>query len=66
MRATVGVIIELPEMYKLIDRPGVALEIPDQLLVLPAFLKCWEADLLIEFHCFGHLADMQRVGSQFL
>jgi hypothetical protein len=35
-------------MYKLIDRACVALEIPDKLLVLPAFLERREADLLIE------------------
>src|SRR5262249_20580388 len=29
-------------------------------------LKCWEADLLIELHRLGHLADMQGVGSQFV
>jgi hypothetical protein len=46
MCATVGVIIEFPEMYKLIDRACVALEIPDKLLVLPALLKCREAGLL--------------------
>jgi hypothetical protein len=39
MRATVGVIIELPEMYELIDRARVALEISDELLVLPALLE---------------------------
>jgi hypothetical protein len=48
MRATVGVIFELPEMYELIDHARVALEIPDKLLVLAAFLKRREAYLLIE------------------
>jgi hypothetical protein len=66
MCATVGVIIELPEMYKLIDRTRVALEIPDKLLVLPALLERREADLLIELHRPCHLADMQGVGSQFV
>ena len=66
MRATVGVIIEFPEVYKLIDCASVALEIPDELLVLPALLKCWEADFLIELHRFRHFADVQRVGSQFV
>ena len=49
MRATVGVIIEFPEMYKLVDRARVALEIPDELLVLPALLERREADLLYSF-----------------
>jgi hypothetical protein len=47
MRASVGVIIELPEMDKLTNRARIALEIPDELLVLTAFLKRREADLLI-------------------
>jgi hypothetical protein len=29
MRAAVGVIIELPQMHKLIDRAGIALEVAD-------------------------------------
>jgi hypothetical protein len=66
MRATIGVIIKLPEMSKLINRPGVALKIPDELFVLPAFLKRREANFLIELHRLCHLADMQRVGSQFV
>ena len=66
MRATVGVIIEFPKMYKLIDRARIALEIPDKLLVLPALLERREADLLIELHRPCHLADMQAVGSQFV
>ena len=36
MDATVGVIIEFPEMYKLIDCARIGLEVPDKLLVLPA------------------------------
>jgi len=66
MRTPIGVIIEFPEVYKLIDCARVALEISDELLVLPALLKCREADLLIELHRLGHLADVQRVGSQFV
>ena len=45
----VGVIIELPEMYKLIDRAGIALEVTDKFLVLPALLERREADLLKSF-----------------
>src|SRR5215472_2374707 len=60
MCATVGVIIELPQMYELIDCARVSLEIPDKLLVLTALLKRRETDLLIEFHCLRHLADVKR------
>jgi hypothetical protein len=35
MRATVGVVIEFPQMDKLVDRAGICLEIPDQLLSCP-------------------------------
>ena len=66
MCATVSVIIEFPKMQTLIDGAGIALEIPDQLLVLPALLDSQEADLLIELHCLCHFADMQGVGSQFV
>jgi hypothetical protein len=40
MRAAVGVIVEFPKMNELIDRAGIALEIPDQFLVCPPF---WSA-----------------------
>ena len=46
MRSTVGVVIEFPKMWKLIDRPGIALEIADKLFILPALLERREADLL--------------------
>jgi hypothetical protein len=36
MCAAVGVVIELPQMHKFIDRASVGLEVPDELLVLPA------------------------------
>jgi hypothetical protein len=47
MRSTVGVIIEFPKMQKLIDRPGIALEIPDKLFILLTLLERREADLLV-------------------
>ena len=46
MRSTVSIIIELPQMYELIDCSRIGLEVPDKLLVLPALLERWEADLL--------------------
>ena len=39
MRSPVGIVIEFPEVYKLIDCARVALEISDELLVLPALLE---------------------------
>src|SRR5438105_10133832 len=56
----------LPRGAWIVNGSGIALEIPDKLLVLPALLKCWEADLLVELHRFCHFADMKRVGSQFV
>src|SRR5688572_11526889 len=61
--SAVCVVVEFPEMDKLIDRAGVALEVADQLLVVATFLKCGKAELLIELGCFGHLADVQRISS---
>ena len=40
MSAAIGVVIELPEMDKLIDRPGIGLEVPDELLVWSTLLEC--------------------------
>ena len=60
MRPSIGVVIEFPEMDKLIDRAGVALEIAAQLLVLPALLKSRETELLVELHRLGHRADAVR------
>ena len=37
-------------MHKLINGAGIALEVADQLLVLPAFLKGRKAEFLIELH----------------
>src|SRR2546425_1705752 len=42
VRATVGIVGELPQMDELIDRARVGLEIADQLLVLAAFLRSEE------------------------
>jgi hypothetical protein len=49
MRA--AVVVEPPEMDKLIDRAGVGLEIADELLVLPALLKRRKAKFLAELQC---------------
>jgi hypothetical protein len=43
-------------MDELVDHAGVALEIADQLFVMPAFLKRGEPELLIELGSLGHLA----------
>jgi len=65
MRKVIDLECDLPPvMDKLIDRAGVALEIADQLLVLPASLECRETEFLVELHRLGHRADAERIGSQ--
>src|SRR5271155_415499 len=66
MRAAVSVVVELPEMDKLIDRASVGLEIADELLVLPALLKRWKPEFLVELHGLRHRADTKRIRSQFI
>jgi hypothetical protein len=36
VRAAVRVVLELPEMDELVDHAGIALEVPDQILVVAA------------------------------
>jgi hypothetical protein len=62
----IAVILELPEMDELVDRPGIALEIADQVLVVTALLQRRKAELLVQFDGFGHLADIERVCSEFV
>src|SRR5258708_17464502 len=64
MGAAIGIVLELPEMDELVDRPGVALEIANQVLVVAALLQSGKAELLIEFHGLGHLANIECVGSE--
>src|SRR3984893_4745003 len=64
MRTAVGVVIELPKMHKLINGAGIALEVADQLLVLPALLKGRKPEFLIELHGLRHRANAECVGSQ--
>src|SRR5881628_2906407 len=66
VRATVGIVVELPEMDELIDRASVGLEIADQLLVLAAFLERRVAELRIQLDGLRHLADVKRVGPHFI
>src|SRR5271163_4074002 len=66
MRAAVVIVVELPEMDKLIDRAGVGLEIADELLVLPALLKRRKTKFLVELHRLCHRTDAKRVCSQFI
>src|SRR2546426_3874358 len=66
VRATVGIVVELPEMDELIDRARVGLEVADQLLVLAALLERRVAELRIQLDGLGHLADMERVGSHLI
>ena len=65
-RPTICIIVELPKMQKLVDRSGIRLEVPDQLLVVLTLLKRRKANLLIELHRLGHYADTKRIGSQFI
>jgi hypothetical protein len=64
MRAPVGVVLKFPQMDDLVNRPGVGMEIPDEVLIVASLTQCRKAKLLVEFHCFGHRADAQRVGPQ--
>src|SRR5690242_7783092 len=66
MRPTICIIVKLPKMQKLIDRSGIRLEVPDQLLVVAALLERRKANLLIELHRLRHCADSERIGSQFI
>src|SRR5438552_17443095 len=62
VRATVGVVVELPEMDELIDHARVGLEVADQLLVLAALLERRVAEFGVQLDGLGHLADVKRVG----
>src|SRR2546426_10657109 len=66
VRATVGVVVELPQMDELVDRARVGLEVADQLLVLAALLERRVAELRVQLDCLGHLADVKRVGSHLI
>src|SRR5258708_16140969 len=66
VRAPAGAVVELPEMDELVDRAGVALEVADQVLRMPALFERRKSELLIERHGLGHLADIERVGAQFI
>src|SRR5262249_42779533 len=66
MGAPGGIVVELPDMDDLIDHAGVALEVADQVLVVAALVQRREADLLVELHRLGHLADIERVGPEFI
>src|SRR3954451_20761079 len=62
----VGIVSKFPEMDELVYRAGIGLEITDELLVMAALLERREPELLVELRRFRHLADMERVGSQFV
>jgi hypothetical protein len=66
MRAPVGVVLKFPQMDKLVDRPRVGLEVPDEVLVVAALMERWETELLVKLHRLGHRADAQRIGPQFV
>jgi hypothetical protein len=55
--APVGVVLELLQMDKLIDRPGVGLEVADEVLVVASLTKRRKAEFLVELHRLGDRAD---------
>src|SRR5258708_30209055 len=66
VRAPAGIVVELPEMDELVDRAGVALEVADQVLGMAALFERRKSELLVELRRLGHLADVERVGPQFI
>src|SRR5499427_9006707 len=62
----VGIVIKLPEMDDLVDRSSVGLEVTQELLVVAALRKRREAELLVKFRRFRHLAHVECVRSQFV
>ena len=66
MRPAITIIVELPQMQKLVDRAGICLKVSDQLLVVTAILERRKANLLVELHGLRHCADAERIGSQFI
>src|SRR6476619_5388330 len=63
--ATVGIVVELPQMVELIDRTGVANEEADQFPVEAGLLER-RKELLIQLYCLRHLADVKRVCAQLI
>jgi hypothetical protein len=64
MRAAVGVVLELPQMDELVDRPGVGLEVANEVPVMASLTERRKTDFLVELHRLGHRADAERIGSQ--
>jgi len=66
MRPAITIIVELPQMQKLVDRAGICLKVSDQLLVVTALLERRKANLLVELHGLRHCADAERISSHFI
>ena len=64
--AAISVVLELPEMHELVDHAGIALEIADQVLVVPTLFDRRVAVLLIQPDRFRHLGNVQRVSPEFI
>jgi hypothetical protein len=64
MCAPVGVVLKLPQMDDLVNRPCVGLEVADEVLIVASLTQCREAEFLVELHRFGHRAHAQRIGPQ--
>jgi len=50
MCVPVGVVLKLPQMDDLVNRPGVGFEVADEVLTVASPPQCLEAELLVEFH----------------
>src|SRR5262249_34498997 len=64
MRAPIGVVLERPQMSKLVYRPSAGLEVADEVLVVASLLERREAKFLVELHRLGHRTDAERIGPQ--
>jgi hypothetical protein len=47
MRPTISIIVELPQMYNLVDLSGIGLEVSDQFLVMTALLERITASAIV-------------------
>jgi hypothetical protein len=66
VRATGGIVRELPEVDDLVDRSGIALKVPDEILVVTALVQGWKAEFLVEPDGLGHLSDVEGIGSELI
>jgi hypothetical protein len=53
-------------MHELVDRTGIALEVPDKLFIVATPLQRRKAEFLVQLGSFGHFSDVERVGPHFV